>query len=137
MTDAQLWHAAEELQGDIDLVAYKSLVRSLSHGEGIQGSREGAKNAKLRRQVPRILASSREYSDIPGFCKSASAAEIAAHGYVLTPGRYAGAEEVEDDGEPIEEKMPRLVAELHAQFAESATLEQAITANLRGLGYGG
>jgi type I restriction enzyme M protein len=77
------------------------------------------------------------YTDIPGFCKSATTAEIAAHGHVLTPGRYVGAEEVEDDGDPFEEKMPRLVAELHAQFAESAKLEQAIKANLRGLGYGG
>ena len=56
----------------------------------------------------------------------------AAHGHVLTPGRYVGAEAAEDDGEPFEEKMPRLVAELHAQFAESAKLEQAIKANLRG-----
>ena len=59
------------------------------------------------------------YADIPGFCKSATNAEIAAHGHVLTPGRYVGAEEVADDGDPFEEKMPRLVAELHAQFAES------------------
>jgi type I restriction enzyme M protein len=77
------------------------------------------------------------YADVAGFCKSATAAEIAAHGHVLTPGRYVGAEEVEDDGEPFEEKMPRLVAELQAQFAESAKLEKAINANLRGLGYGG
>ncbi len=76
-------------------------------------------------------------TDIAGFCKSATTAEIAAHGHVLTPGRYVGAEEVEDDGEPFEEKMPRLVAELHAQFAESAKLEKAIKANLGGLGYGG
>ncbi|MBL8802494.1 MAG: N-6 DNA methylase, partial [Planctomycetes bacterium] len=76
-----------------------------------------------------------QYADIPGFCKSAATAEIAAHGYVLTPGRYVGAEEVEDDGEPFEEKMPRLVAELNAQFAESARLEAAIRANLKGLGY--
>jgi len=75
------------------------------------------------------------YADIPGFCKSATTAEIAAHGYVLTPGRYVGAEEVEDDGEPFEEKMPRLVAELNAQFAESAKLEAAIRANLKGLGF--
>ena len=77
------------------------------------------------------------YADIPGFCKSATTAEIAAHGHVLTPGRYVGAADVEDDGEPFEEKMPRLVAELHAQFAESAKLEQAIKANLAGLGYAG
>lgn len=78
-----------------------------------------------------------KYEDIAGFCKSATTAEIAGHGHVLTPGRYVGAEEVEDDGEPFDVKMPRLVAELHAQFAESAKLEQAIKANLKGLGYGG
>ena len=75
------------------------------------------------------------YSDLAGFCKSATTLEIAAHGYVLTPGRYVGAEEVEDDGEPFEEKMPRLVAELERQFTESAKLEAAIRANLNGLGY--
>jgi type I restriction enzyme M protein len=85
----------------------------------------------------RGIAGAGGYADIAGFCKSATTAEIAAHGHVLTPGRYVGAEEVEDDGDPFEEKMPRLVAELHAQFAESAKLEQAIEANLRGLGYGG
>jgi type I restriction enzyme M protein len=72
---------------------------------------------------------------VAGFCKSATTAEIVAHGRVLTPSRYVGAEEVEDDGEPFEEKMPRLVAELHAQFAESARLGQAINANLKRLGY--
>ncbi len=76
------------------------------------------------------------YADLAGFCKSATTAEIAAHGFVLTPGRYVGAEEIEDDGEPFEEKMPRLVAELNAQFEESAKLEEAIKANLRALGYG-
>ncbi|MES1191375.1 MAG: class I SAM-dependent DNA methyltransferase [Steroidobacter sp.] len=76
------------------------------------------------------------YSDIPGFCKSATLEEIKAHGYVLTPGRYVGAEEVEDDGEPFEEKMKRLVAELNSQFEESAKLEVVIKANLKGLGYG-
>ncbi|MFO0061189.1 MAG: N-6 DNA methylase, partial [Planctomyces sp.] len=77
------------------------------------------------------------YADVPGFCKSATTAEIASHGHVLTPGRYVGAEEVEEDGEPFDQKMQRLVAELHGQFAESAKLEQSIKANLRGLGYGG
>ena len=77
-----------------------------------------------------------QYADIPGFCKSATTAEIATHGHVLTPGRYVGAEEIEDDGDPFEQKMPRLVAELHAQFAESAKLEQAIKANLKMLSFG-
>ncbi|MHB1101078.1 MAG: SAM-dependent DNA methyltransferase, partial [Burkholderiales bacterium] len=60
---------------------------------------------------------------------------IKQHGYVLTPGRYVGAEEVEDDGEPFEEKMARLVVELNGQFAESAKLETAIRQNLEGLGH--
>ncbi|MDP4027770.1 MAG: N-6 DNA methylase [Gallionella sp.] len=77
-----------------------------------------------------------EYKDIPGFCKSADLGLIKQHGYVLTPGRYVGAEEVEDDGEPFEEKMPRLMAELNGQFAESAKLEQAIKVNMGKLGYG-
>jgi type I restriction enzyme M protein len=76
------------------------------------------------------------YMDMPGFCKSATTAEIAAHGHVLTPGRFVGAAEVEDDGEPFEQKMKRLTATLEEQFAESAKLENAIRANLKGLGYG-
>ena len=75
-----------------------------------------------------------EYADIPGFCFSATTEEIATHGDVLTPGRYVGAEEIEDDGEPFEEKMPRLTTELNKQFTESAQLERAIKANLNNLG---
>lgn len=76
------------------------------------------------------------YEDVPGFCKSATNEEISAHQFVLTPGRYVGAEEVEDDGEPFDEKMTRLVATLEQQFAEGARLEKEIRGNLRGLGYG-
>jgi type I restriction enzyme M protein len=78
-----------------------------------------------------------KYEDAPGFCKSASTDEIASHQFVLTPGRYVGAEEVEDDGEPFDEKMRRLVATLGEQFKEGARLEKEIRKNLRGLGYGG
>jgi type I restriction enzyme M protein len=77
-----------------------------------------------------------EYRDIPGFCKSATIEEIRKHGYVLTPGRYVGAEVVEDDGEPFEEKMARLVAQLREQQAEAAKLDAAIAKNLEELGYG-
>ena len=73
----------------------------------------------------------------PASATSATQEQIAEHGYVLTPGRYVGAEEVEDDGEPFEEKMARLTGELDEQFAESAKLESAIRSNLEGLGYGG
>jgi type I restriction enzyme M protein len=75
------------------------------------------------------------YADEPGFCKSATTAEIAANGYVLTPGRYVGAPEVEADTEPLDAKMARLTATLKEQFAEGARLEQVIAANLARLGY--
>ncbi len=76
----------------------------------------------------------KEYEDIPGFCKSATLEDIQTHGYVLTPGRYVGAEEVEDDDEPFQEKMQRLTVTLNEQFKESAKLETAIRENLRSLG---
>ena len=62
--------------------------------------------------------------------------EIAANGYVLTPGRYVGAEQVEDDDEPFGDKMRALTAKLNEQFSESARLERTIQDNLRRLGYG-
>lgn len=77
-----------------------------------------------------------DYGDVPGFCKSTTLDAIRSHGYVLTPGRYVGAAEVEDDDEPFAEKMARLTAELEKQFAESARLEKAIRNNLKRLGDG-
>ena len=79
-------------------------------------------------------ASTAAYADLAGFCKSATTDEIASHGYVLTPGRYVGAEEVEDDGDPFEEKMPRLVSELRVHFARSAKLEKEIEERLTTIG---
>jgi len=76
------------------------------------------------------------YRDIPGFCKAATLGDIRPHGHVLTPGRYVGAEAAEDDGEPFEEKMQRLTAQLAAQMAESARLDDQIRKNLEELGYG-
>lgn len=77
-----------------------------------------------------------EYADVAGFCKSASMEDIRKHGYVLTPGRYVGAEAQEDGGEPFEEKMARLTAQWREQWAEAAKLNAAIEANLKELGYG-
>ena len=78
-----------------------------------------------------------EYEDIPGFCMSATIEDVRKHGHVLTPGRYVGAEAQEDDGEPFEEKMQRLVETLREQQAEAAKLDAVIAANLKELGYGG
>ncbi len=82
------------------------------------------------RGSPSAIAAGLEYDDEPGFCKSASLAEIKAADYALTPGRYVGAAEVEDDGEPIEEKIARLKAELFAQFEESERLAGVVREQL-------
>lgn len=66
------------------------------------------------------------YRDIPGFCKAANLDEIKKHDFVLTPGRYVGAEEQEEDGEPFAEKYPRMVAELEARFAEGERLTAVV-----------
>lgn len=63
--------------------------------------------------------------------------EIRKHGHVLTPGRYVGAADVEEDAEPFDEKMRRLTATLRMQSEEGARLDAAIAANLTELGYGG
>ena len=75
------------------------------------------------------------YEDVPGFCYSASLADIRKHEHVLTPGRYVGAEAQEEDDEVFADKMARLTAQLAEQFGESAKLEGEIRKNLAGLGY--
>jgi type I restriction enzyme M protein len=79
----------------------------------------------------------RPYVDVAGFCKSVTIEEIRAQGYVLTPGRYVGAAELEEDDEPFAEKMRRLTKELEAQFEESEKLEKQIRDNLKKLDYAG
>ena len=76
-----------------------------------------------------------EYQDQPGFCRSVPLAEIAQHGHVLTPGRYVGAEEVEDDDETFDVKMRKLTEKLGEQMAKGAELDALIRQKLGGLGY--
>ncbi len=76
-----------------------------------------------------------DYQDIAGFCRSVPLAEIARHGHVLTPGRYVGAEEVEDDDEAFADKMQKLTERLGEQMAKGAELDQLIRQKLGGLGY--
>lgn len=75
------------------------------------------------------------YQDAAGFCKSVQLAEIQKHDYVLTPGRYVGAADEEEDGEPFADKMARLTAQLKNQFEQSDLLESEIKKNLAGLGF--
>ena len=73
------------------------------------------------------------YRDIPGFCKSSKVEEIEKHGFVLTPGRYVGTEEQEDDGELFTEKYPRLLAELEEYFSEGDRLTATVRERLQGV----
>ena len=73
--------------------------------------------------------------DILGFCKVADIQEIEKQDYILTPGRYVGIEEQEDDGEPFDEKMNRLTSELSELFAKSHELEDEICKKLGAMGY--
>ncbi len=76
-----------------------------------------------------------DYEDEKGFCFSAKLEDMQKHDYVLTPGRYVGAADAEEDSEPFPEKMQRLTAQLKSQFEESDRLEKAIKDNLAGIGY--
>ena len=76
------------------------------------------------------------YEDEAGFCFSATLSDIEKHDFVLTPGRYVGAPEQEEDSEPFAEKMTRLSQTLYTQMREADKLDKAIRKNLESLGYG-
>ena len=76
------------------------------------------------------------YEDVAGFCKSAKLAEVVEHGHVLTPGRYVGAPEAEEDDEPFDDKMKRLTAVLAEQMVEGQRLDAEIRKQLERVGYG-
>jgi type I restriction enzyme M protein len=76
-----------------------------------------------------------KYEDIPGYCRSVKLPEIAEHGHVLTPGRYVGAEAVEEDDEAFADKMLKLTEKLGEQMAKGAELDRLIRQKLGGLGY--
>lgn len=102
--------------------------------EGTVGTISTDKTKSLRKHITE--AAYQNYADVAGFCKSATTKEIESHGFVLTPGRYVRAEDIEDDGEPFAETMQLLTAKVQEQFKERAKLEKAILNNLQGLGYG-
>jgi len=77
------------------------------------------------------------YEDIPGFCATVDLDTIREHQHVLTPGRYVGSEAVEDDGEPLDDKIARLTDEIRAGFARRAELQEKVLAALSSLSVGG
>ncbi len=76
-----------------------------------------------------------KYEDVKGFCKAALLEEVRKHGHILTPGRYVGIEEVEEDDEEFDEKMKRLTSELSGQMKKARELDEEIKKNFKGIGY--
>jgi len=91
---------------------------------------------KIENTVASWRSESADYQDIAGFCRSVPLSEIVNNGYVLTPGRYVGAEEIEEDSEEFAEKMQELAALLKKQIKAGNELDAHIVENLKGLGYG-
>ena len=92
--------------------------------------------SELKRRIESNEIGVEQYQDQAGFCKVATLDDMKANDFVLTPGRYVGAADVEDDGIAFETKMQELTHTLYRQLDEAATLDQAIRANMEALGYG-
>lgn len=161
--EKQIWDAACVLRGNMDASKYKTVVLGLiflkyisdrfeekyqallEEGEGFDARKMGTMiSRKLRelteKDIQKIADTYNTFADgtlmdVKGFCAGVPTKEIARQDYVLTPGRYVGIEEQEDDGEPFEEKMGRLTSELSELFVRSHELEQEIRERLREIGY--
>lgn len=156
--DDKLWKAADRLRNNLDAANYKHVVLGIIFLKYVSDAFEERQN-ELRQlftdgsgddniyYMPREDYESNEeyqdaineelelHEDVKGFCYSATLEEIEKHDFVLTPGRYVGAAEQEEDTEPFSEKMERLKNRLRKQFEESGRLETEIKKNLAGLGY--
>ena len=123
------------VQAELDDEAITRIANTVAAWRGVdRHSREGGnpEPAEVRGEPAEPQP---EYQDIPGFCRSVKLEEIAQHGHVLTPGRYVGAEDVEDDDEAFADKMQKLTEKLGEQMAKGAELDALIRLKLGGLGY--
>ncbi|MCC6330284.1 MAG: SAM-dependent DNA methyltransferase [Acidobacteria bacterium] len=113
--------------------AWKSEPPALAGGQNVRT--ESGSDRPPDSSNPKSEIQNPKYEDRPGFCRSASLEEIRSHDYILTPGRYVGAEIAEEDDEEFAEKMAKLTKELNEQFAESSRLEEEIRKNLASIGF--
>ena len=140
---ACLWFLAREKapgKGRRDRRGQVLFIDARKMGELVDRTRRELTDAEIQKIADTYHAwrgekNAGEYADVAGFCKSATLEDIRKHDHVLTPGRYVGAAEQEDDGEPFEEKMRRLSALWREQRAEGARLDALIEANLNELGF--
>ena len=138
---ACLWFLAKQKkrQGEVLFIDARKQASMISR---VQSELDDAAIARIAdtvaawRGTPTEGSDITEYQDIAGFCRSVPLAEIAEHGHVLTPGRYVGAEEVEEDDEAFADKMQKLTEKLGEQMAKGAELDALIRAKLGGMGYG-
>jgi type I restriction enzyme M protein len=137
---ACLWFLAKTKQrkGEVLFIDARKLGKMISR---VQAELDDAAIARIAETVAawrgevETGATITSYEDVPGFCRSVPLPEIAQHGHVLTPGRYVGAEEVEDDDDAFAEKMQKLTEKLGEQMAKGAELDALIRQKLGGLGY--
>ncbi|MBF7731394.1 class I SAM-dependent DNA methyltransferase [Pseudomonas sp. N040] len=122
----------ELLDSDIERIAQ---TVANWRGEPLDAAQGSASVAGGRMPGATVGGGLHDYQDIPGFCRSVTLSEIAEHGHVLTPGRYVGAEEVEDDDEAFADKMQKLTTQFGEQMARGSELDQLIRQRLGGLGY--
>jgi len=131
---ACLWFLAREKRtrkGEVLFIDARKLGSMINRVQKVFSDEDIAKIA----DTVHVWRGDGQYEDIPGFCASVSLEKIAEHGHVLTPGRYVGAEAVEEDDEAFAEKMQRLTETLGEQMARGAELDQVIRQKLGGLGY--
>jgi type I restriction enzyme M protein len=132
---ACLWFLSKNKKtrkGQVLFIDARKLVSMISRAQSEINTRDIEKIAKT---VSDWRDEKDTYKDIAGYCCSVSLVEIAAHGHVLTPGRYVGAEEVENDDEAFADKMQKLTKKLGEQMAKGADLDAVIKQKLRSLGY--
>jgi type I restriction enzyme M protein len=124
-------HKFRDRSKEILFIDARNLGQMISRKNKMLSDEDIAKVASTYHGWRNINAS---YEDIPGFCKAASLEEVEANNFVLTPGRYVGAEDLEDDGIPFEEKVATITSNLSEQFAKSNELQKRIKSNLSSLG---
>ena len=132
---ACLWFLTKEKssrKGEVLFIDARKLGTMISR---VQSELTDEVIGRIAETVSDWRSGSDEYQDTPGYCRSVALSEIAEHGHVLTPGRYVGAEEVEDDDEAFVEKMQTLTEKLGEQMAKGTELDQLIRQKLGGLGY--
>ena len=132
---ACLWFLAKKKTarpGEVLFIDARKLGRMISR---VQAELTDEIIARIAATVAAWRGEEGEYADQPGYCRSVALAEIAEHGHVLTPGRYVGAEAVEDDDEAFADKMRSLTEKLGEQMAKGAELDALIRRKLGGLGY--